>query len=201
MAARVGRPETPGAAFGSHRLQNLNLRPLPPMFHGRLDSTVTHIHFSTPCWDELMAPSRCFFNIFADDLEATRSFYVELFGFRDLFVSDWFVNLGVPEHPALELGISRRDHDIVPDAGAGLPRGAARGMITLVVPDVDGVFDRARTVGYRVVEPPRDLFYGQRRLVLEDPAGTWVDVSSECEPDPDWLARVEQTDDGTYREI
>lgn len=58
----------------------------------------------------------------------------------------------------------------------------------------------AQARGVEIVEPPRDLFYGQRRVLVRDPAGTLVGVSSECAPDPTWMARVKQAEDGSYQE-
>ena len=42
-----------------------------------------------------------------------------------------------------------------------------------------------------VVEEPVDLFYGQRRMILTDPDGTMVDVSSEGQPSQDFLDSLE----------
>ena len=141
-----------------------------------------------------MSVQCCFIDILAPDVAATRDFYVELFGFRATFDSDWFVNLAAPGQPTLEVGILREDHEIVPER----PRGPA--MLTLVVPDADAIHAAAKARGVEIMEPPRDLFYGQRRLLLRDPAGTLVDVSSECAPDPAWMARVKQAEDGSYVE-
>jgi uncharacterized glyoxalase superfamily protein PhnB len=63
-------------------------------------------------------------------------------------------------------------------------------MITIVVPDVELVYRRAIDQGLAIVEPPRDLFYGQRRLLLRDPDGTLLDVSSTCRPSPEFLASL-----------
>ena len=64
-------------------------------------------------------------------------------------------------------------------------------MLTIVVDDVDALHRQAVDRGLEVVESPRDLFYGQRRMLLVDPNGLLVDVSSECPPDPDWLASLD----------
>lgn len=129
---------------------------------------------------------RSFFNIFSDHLSETRDFYIGLFGYAVAFESDWFIHLQAPENKALELGIIRRDHDIVhPEY-----RERAGGMLTIVVPDVDALVSLAKERGVRVIEEPRDLFYGQRRALLVDPNDTLLDVSSECPPDPEWLATL-----------
>jgi len=137
-----------------------------------------------------VTPTRCFFTVLASDLDATRAFYVDALGFRSTFTSDWFVNLAVPNAPGLELGILRRDHELVP------PDATSGGMLTVVVPNVDEVHAALHTAGHPIVEPPTNQFYGQRRMLVRDPAGTLVDISSECPPDPKWMARVRSVGDG-----
>lgn len=131
--------------------------------------------------------TRGFANIVASDLPATKAWYVELLGWATEFDSDWFVHLKAPDVPGVELGIIAAGHQIVPEALEAEPRGV---LLTVVVDDVDNTHDQAIRQGYEVVEQPRDLFYGQRRMILRDPAGTLVDVSSECEPSPDFLATL-----------
>jgi len=122
-----------------------------------------------------MAIHRVFASILTDDLEASRRFWVDLLGFAVSFQSNWFVHLSAPDEATLELGLLLRDHETVPQAYRAAPAG---GLITVVVEDVEAVHDAARARGYRVVEAPRDMFYGQRRMLLEDPAGQLVDVSA-----------------------
>jgi predicted enzyme related to lactoylglutathione lyase len=91
------------------------------------------------------------------------------------FDSDWFVILTHPDADGLELGILQRSHDIVPQSVRSAPSGI---IVTFVVDDCDAVHDRARACNARVLEKPTDMFYGQRRMLLCDPDGTVVDVSS-----------------------
>lgn len=130
---------------------------------------------------------RVFSNVLSKDLEVSRAFYVDLFGWKIAFHSDWFIHLQAPDNPGLELGLLKRDHGIVPDAYRRPPQGM---LLTVVVDDVDALFERAQSLGHEVLEAPRNLFYGQRRMLLQDPDGTLVDVSSECPPDPAWLASL-----------
>jgi PhnB protein len=112
---------------------------------------------------------------------------MSLFGYEPVFESDWFIHLQDPSNESLELGIMDRDHEIVPERFRAAPAG---GLMTIVVDDVDALHRRAADASVEVIEPPRDLFYGQRRMLLVDPDGQLVDVSSECEPDPDWVATL-----------
>ncbi|MDP3406650.1 VOC family protein [Bosea sp. (in: a-proteobacteria)] len=134
-----------------------------------------------------MTVLRSFVCIFSDRLPEVRDFYVELFGWRVDFDSEWFVHLQAKDNPSIELGILRRNHDIVPEAFRTAPAGM---LLTIVVPDVDAVHRAVVQRGLEPVEAPRNLFYGQRRMLLRDPSGTLVDVSSECPPSPEFMASL-----------
>jgi catechol 2,3-dioxygenase-like lactoylglutathione lyase family enzyme len=140
-----------------------------------------------PFLERFNVPHRSFYSVFSTDLTRAKDWYVALFGYRVEFESDWFVHLQDPANPSIEVGVIARDHEIVPDGFRAEPTG---GLLTLVVDDVDAIHQRALDGGVVVVEEPRDLFYGQRRLLLVDPDGLLVDVSSECPPDPEWLASL-----------
>ncbi|MHA7776443.1 VOC family protein [Roseibium sp. M-1] len=118
---------------------------------------------------------RCFANILTEEVVATAAFYEQLLGLTPRFASDWFVNLGDPENPAFELGILLQSSDIVPARAQRAPAGV---MLTFVVESCDAVHERALALKTNIVEAPRDMPYGQRRMILRDPAGTFVDISS-----------------------
>lgn len=118
---------------------------------------------------------RCFTNILTTDVAATAAFYETLLGLTPKFSSDWFVNLADPQNPALELGILEQTNDIVPAGARNAPAGV---MLTFVVDDCNAVHARALAENANIIEAPQDMPYGQRRMILRDPAGTFVDVSS-----------------------
>ncbi len=134
-------------------------------------------------------PLRNFFCIFSDDLPASRDWYVDRLGYATGFDSDWFVSLQAPENAAVEIAIMERNSDLVPDA---FRKTVGGGMLTIVVDDVDRVYVAMNTASDRIIEPPRDLFYGQRRMLVQDLNGILVDVSSQCDPDPDWMASLQR---------
>ncbi|QIS12715.1 VOC family protein [Nocardia arthritidis] len=125
-----------------------------------------------------MAISRSFVNICTDRLPETRDFYVDLLGFEVGFDSDWFIQLSAKGSDAT-IGIMRRDHELVPEQARGTASGS---YLTVVVDDVEPVFARAKELGVPIIEEPTDLFYGQRRMLVSDPNGVAVDVSSPTAP-------------------
>ena len=123
--------------------------------------------------------NRLLINICSANLTASKNFYIKLFDFNVDYDSDWFVHL-MSKDKQLELGIIDRTHEIIPTAYQNAPNGF---YITFVVDNADELFETAKTGGFEIVKKPSDTFYGQRRLLLKDPDGTLVDVSS---PIPDF---------------
>ncbi|XWN32538.1 MAG: VOC family protein [Devosia sp.] len=114
-------------------------------------------------------------NIMSDDVAATRDFYVTVLGLSVHFDSDWFVILTPNDGARFELGIISKGSDVVPEAFRAAPQGV---YLTFVVADVDEAAQRIKSAGIALVEPPTDTFYGQRRLLVQDPNGLLVDISS-----------------------
>lgn len=114
-------------------------------------------------------------NMISKNLHASKQFYTSLFGFEVAFESDWFINLASKDN-VIELGILLEGHEIAPKGA----RAGGKGMyITFVVDDVEQVWAKAKTNNFSVLEEPKDTFYGQQRMLLEDPNGLVVDVSSK----------------------
>lgn len=118
---------------------------------------------------------RCFTNILSNDVEKTAVFYEQILAMDRQFDSDWFVVLTHKSNKSLELGILSRDHKFVPECVRNPPTGI---MITFVVDDCDSIHERAIDQGVQIIEAPNDMPYGQRRMLILDPDGTMVDVSS-----------------------
>lgn len=113
-------------------------------------------------------------NICSTKLAESRDFYMKLFDFTISYDSDWFVHL-VSKDKQLELGIIDQNNAIVPKEFQTTPNGF---YITFVVNNADELFEIAKSENFEVVMKPENTSYGQRRLLLKDPDGTLVDVSS-----------------------
>lgn len=123
--------------------------------------------------------NRMMSNICSDKLPESRDFYVALFDFNIDYDSDWFVHL-ISKDKQLELGIIDRKNEIVPKGFQDNPKGI---YITFVVDNTDDLYEIVMTKKFEVIEEPHDTFYGQRRMLLKDPNGLLVDISS---PIPDF---------------
>ncbi len=118
--------------------------------------------------------NRMMTNICSDNLAESKVFYTKLFDFNINYDSDWFVSL-ISKDKQLELGIIQRTNEIVPDGFQNNPQGF---YMSLVVDNADEVFAIAKMEGFEILSEPTDTFYGQRRLLLKDPNGALIDVSS-----------------------
>ena len=124
---------------------------------------------------------RAFTNILSSKVYETARFYQSLLDMTRHFDSDWFVILTHPAVSGLEFGILDRNSDMVPTAIRAEPQGV---MLTFVVEDVEPVHQQALKMDADILEAPRDMFYGQRRMLLRDPEGTVIDVSAPTAPPP-----------------
>lgn len=118
---------------------------------------------------------RAFTNIICDDVEAVTRFYEQLLGLSRTGDFGWFVLLGYDEKPDFALGVLAADHETVPESLA-VDQGGM--VLTFVVDDVHRIHERALAMQADILEPPKALSYGQTRLLLRDPAGCAVDISS-----------------------
>lgn len=118
--------------------------------------------------------NRIMTNICSNNLAESRDFYTKLFDFDVDYDSDWFIHL-ISKDKKLELGIINRTSEIVPKDFQSIPQGF---YITFVVDNADEIFKIAELEKFEVISEPTDTFYGQRRLLLKDPNGTLVDISS-----------------------
>lgn len=118
--------------------------------------------------------NRIMTNICSENLTESRDFYTKLFDFKVDYDSDWFVHL-ISKDKKLELGIISRTNEILPKDFQNKPQGF---YVTFVVNNTDEIYKIAESEKFEIISEPKDTFYGQRRLLLKDPNGTLVDVSS-----------------------
>ena len=105
-------------------------------------------------------------------VQASRDFYVRLFGCNIVFESDWFVllELGGGEIGFLLPGLEAQAKPFrAPLQGQGM-------WITIDVEDVDATCARFQQMDVNIEVPLRDEPWGDRHFVVLDPNGIGVDV-------------------------
>ena len=122
-----------------------------------------------------MPVDRLLTNIATADVGRSKEFYIRLLAMHVHFDSDWFVILKPSATSPLELGLVDRDHEVVPARGNGPATGT---YLTFVVDDALATLEIARDMAAEIIEGPTDMFYGQRRILVRDPDGVVLDISS-----------------------
>ncbi len=119
--------------------------------------------------------------IVTEKLADCRDFYVRWFGLSPVFESSWFVLLASDEGQA-SLAFMSPDH---PSAPPGPETFDGRGMcLEFQVENAAEEAVKFQDVGLGL--PLTDEPFGQRRFGLFDPAGTWIDVVEQIEPQQGW---------------
>ncbi|MFH7595724.1 VOC family protein [Streptomyces racemochromogenes] len=131
-------------------------------------------------------------HIMVEDAAAAIAFYERAFGAREDFRID--APGGGILHAEITVG---RSVLMLGDAGVNEAEtgsfaaptslgGGTSVTLHVFVPDVDGLAERARAAGAEILQPPTDMFHGDRTAILRDPSGhMWVflthgeDVSDE----------------------
>ena len=118
-----------------------------------------------------------FVNLYTRDIEAGLRFYRDLLDFRETFRAP---KKGTLEHVELTLNgfglglgtveAAKRVHGV--DASPGSPA-----MVLVVwTDDVDKAFEKLRSAGAPVVQPPHDTGNNNRNALLRDPDGNLVEI-------------------------
>jgi uncharacterized glyoxalase superfamily protein PhnB len=120
--------------------------------------------------------------IVTDRLTECREFYTRWLGFQIAFEASWFVYLASAGDRPHGIAFMASDH---PSQPPGPETFTGQGMfLTLQVADAAVEFERLSRAGVRIAYPLRAERWGQRRFGLLDPAGTWVDIVQQIEPEP-----------------
>ena len=122
--------------------------------------------------------------IVTDALAECRAFYTRWFGFEVAFEATWFALLTHPGQRATSIAFMRLDHPSSPPS-PGEHHGDG-GFLTLQVEDATAEYERVVNAGLRCDLPLTDEPWGQRRFGVVDPAGMWVDVVEQIEPQGGW---------------
>ncbi|PHM38315.1 VOC family protein [Xenorhabdus innexi] len=116
-------------------------------------------------------------NIMTDDLISTKNLFVNLLNFNIEYKSDWFITMHSELHGHVSAFL--RTSEFIPEPYQKPCQGV---IITFVVEDVEPYFTKAKILNLDIIETPRDLPYGQHRLLIKDNSGALIDISSPTAP-------------------
>ena len=132
-----------------------------------------------------MKPTAFYPVILAVDVPATAAFYLDHFGFRTLFESDWYYHLQSIAHPSTNFGIVAADHETVPAARRQKVAGL---LLSFEVDDPDAEYARVQAAGLPILLELRDEPFGQRHFITEDPNGVMIDIIKPIPPTAEFAA-------------
>jgi predicted enzyme related to lactoylglutathione lyase len=119
--------------------------------------------------------NRVLFNILVKDMAASVAFYRRIVDLQAIYESEWFVVLTPAGQPNVQIGLIDEVSEFAPRHAWGTHEGA---YLTFVVDDVFGALEAAREMGVDVIEEPVALDYGQTRMLVRDPNGMILDLST-----------------------
>lgn len=115
--------------------------------------------------------------VFAEDLDAMKAFYTEVFGLPVHFEDEASVVFDFGNTLINVLAAEEATGLIAPAAVAG-PETGARQQFTITVDDVDALCDTLAARGVKLVNGPLDRPWGIRTAAFADPAGHIWEVAA-----------------------
>lgn len=106
-------------------------------------------------------------NLLTPDMDASRTFFGELLGFKVVMDLGWVVTFASPSNPTAQISVS---------PGDALKGQQMRPYLTIEVEDVDAVHAAALVRGYEVVHPLTDEPWGVRRFFVVEPGGLVLNI-------------------------
>ena len=114
-----------------------------------------------------MKPNSYYPVIACENVAETVSFYIDHFGFKAVFESDWYVHLQSTEADSVNLAIMDCHHETIPE---GYRKPVQGMLINFEIDDVDTAYDRLTASGLPVLQELRSEDFGQRHFITRDPA-------------------------------
>jgi uncharacterized glyoxalase superfamily protein PhnB len=115
-------------------------------------------------------------------LRESREFFIRHFGMQVVFEASWVAMLSLSNAGSISVGLMSSDH---PSSPPGPEVFDGRGMIlTLQVDDARALHTSLMAAGVPITHSLTDAPWGQRRFVVTDPSGIFVDVVQQIEPAP-----------------
>lgn len=133
-----------------------------------------------------MRPSSFYPVVTTDDVAASAAFFLDHFGFRSLFDSDWYVHLQSEANPGFNFAVLDKSHATIPAGHRDRTGGV---LLNFEVEDVDAEYARLKAAGANIVLDIRDEDFGQRHFIVTDPTGIMVDIIKPIPPSAEFAAQ------------
>jgi catechol 2,3-dioxygenase-like lactoylglutathione lyase family enzyme len=120
-------------------------------------------------------------SLFVEDLQAAKTFYLEVFGVEVLFEDEASVALGF-ENIIINLLCVQNAREIVDPGAVATRDSGSRFQLSIWVPDVDTVCLELQKRGVELLAGPRDRPWGMRTANFVDSAGHSWEIGQRVVP-------------------
>ena len=116
--------------------------------------------------------------VFAHDFDSTLAFYKEKLGLPIRFQDTGYAELAVEGAKLALLSASRIAEQVGPGHAGRPGAGVHDGHITLMVEDVDRLYQELKAKGVNFFSAPQERAWGQRTVYLADPEGHLIELAT-----------------------
>ena len=109
-------------------------------------------------------------NIYSDNLEACKPFYIDFLGMEPVMDLGWIITFASPQNPATQISILKNDKRILTDNAAV--------FISIEVSDLEALHKKANEQKIEITYPLTTEAWGVRRFFVKDPNGATLNLLS-----------------------
>ena len=112
-------------------------------------------------------------NIYSDDLEKSRQFYIVFLGMELVMDMKWILTFASKNNPLAQISVLQNENKIRPDNKAI--------FLSIEMSDVDAMYAKAQKSDYNITYQITDEPWGVRRFFISDPNGATINILSHKE--------------------
>ncbi|AWW29135.1 glyoxalase [Echinicola strongylocentroti] len=109
-------------------------------------------------------------NIYSDQVEASKVFFVEFLGMELAMDLGWVVTFVSTENPTAQINLFKHE--------GGVPVNNEAVFMSVEVSDIDMMYQRAKDMNYPIIYDIRDESWGVRRFFVKEPSGSTINLLS-----------------------
>ncbi|KAA3613276.1 MAG: glyoxalase [Calditrichaeota bacterium] len=108
-------------------------------------------------------------NISSNQFEISKQFYIDFLGLKLVMDMDWILTFASESNPTAQISIVKEEKIHTKNSDI---------MISIEISDVDIVYDKARSLGLKIIYPITNEPWGVRRFFVKDPNGATINLLS-----------------------
>lgn len=107
-------------------------------------------------------------NIYSNDLEASKKFYVDFLEMELVMDLGWIITFVSKENPTAQINIFKNEEAEKPDNRSV--------FLSIEIANVDKMYERAKKLEHEVVYDLKNESWGVRRFFVKDPNGATINL-------------------------